>query len=120
MFERTDGAWGEVGTIWPPDAEEGDEFGRFLDYDGSRAVLSNFPDDNENGTNAGSVWVQDFACVDGCGADFDGNGIVDTRDFIVFLAAWAAGDWLADFNADGEVDTRDFIAFLGAWAAGCR
>ena len=62
-----------------------------------------------------------------CPADFNGDGLADTRDFIAFLNAWAdqrdddcsAGGCSADFNADGVVDTRDFVEFLNRWAAGC-
>lgn len=54
-----------------------------------------------------------------CTADLDGDGMVDTRDFIVFLGAWAAGDQLADWDGNGVIDSRDFIAYLGDWAAGC-
>jgi hypothetical protein len=54
-----------------------------------------------------------------CPADFNDDGTLDTRDFIAFLAAWAAGDGSADFNGDGAINTQDFIAYLNAWAAGC-
>lgn len=33
--------------------------------------------------------------------------------------AVTGGDCFADFNGDGLVNTQDFIAYLGAWAAGC-
>jgi hypothetical protein len=54
-----------------------------------------------------------------CPGDTDLDGDVDTRDFIVFLGIWAAGDPEADLDGDGDVDTRDFILFLDAWAQGC-
>ena len=54
-----------------------------------------------------------------CGADFNGDGVVDTRDVVAFLNAWAAGDASADIDGNGVVDTRDVIAFLNVWAAGC-
>ncbi|VAX40847.1 hypothetical protein MNBD_PLANCTO03-2159, partial [hydrothermal vent metagenome] len=62
-----------------------------------------------------------------CPADFNGDSLIDTRDFIAFLGAWAAergedcsaGDCAADLNGDGVVDTRDFVEFLGFWAGGC-
>ena len=63
------------------------------------------------------VKYTDFAA---CGAlgDFDGNGRVNTQDFIAFLNAWAAGQTAADFNLDQRIDTIDFIVFLNAWAGG--
>lgn len=54
-----------------------------------------------------------------CTADLNGDGLVDTRDFIAFLGAWAAGEPIADWDENGLVDTRDFLAYLGDWAAGC-
>ena len=34
-------------------------------------------------------------------------------------AVRAGGDGSADFNGDGAINTQDFIAYLNAWAAGC-
>ena len=65
-----------------------------------------------------SEGIARFGCAS-CPADFNHDGTLDTRDFIAFLASWAAGDHAADFDANGTLDTRDFIAYLGAWAAGC-
>lgn len=70
-----------------------------------------------------------FASLDGerygllltpaCPADFNLDRLVDTRDVVAFLGAWAAGDAGADFDNNGTVDSRDVTAFLGAWASGC-
>lgn len=54
-----------------------------------------------------------------CAADFNGDGIVNTLDFLAFLNAFSAGDPSADFNGDGVVNTLDFLAFLNAFNAGC-
>lgn len=54
-----------------------------------------------------------------CPTDFDGDGLVDTRDVLAFLNAWTVRDPEADFNGDGLVDTRDVLAFLNAWNTGC-
>jgi hypothetical protein len=56
---------------------------------------------------------------DDCPPDFNGDGSVDSQDFIAFLNAFTAGDPSADFNNDGSVDSQDFIAFLNAFVAGC-
>ncbi len=55
----------------------------------------------------------------GCYADFNGDGQVNTQDFLAYLGAWAAGDLAADCNDDGQINTQDFLCFLGLWAAGC-
>ncbi len=54
-----------------------------------------------------------------CAADFNGDGMVDTRDVLAFLNSWTAGDPEADTNGDGVIDTRDVLAFLNLWTAGC-
>lgn len=54
-----------------------------------------------------------------CYADFNGDGRIDTQDFIAYLNAWSAGDSSADANGDGRVNTQDFISFLNLWSAGC-
>ena len=55
----------------------------------------------------------------GCVADFNSDGVVDTRDVLAFLNAWTSGDDSADVNGDDEIDTRDVIAFLNLWNSGC-
>ncbi len=54
-----------------------------------------------------------------CEADFNGDGLVDSRDVLAFLNAWTAHGPGADFNGDGAIDTRDVLAFLNAWTVGC-
>ncbi len=69
---------------------------------------------------AGSAAV--FAAPEGgsdCPADFNGDGIVNTLDFIAYLNAYNVGDPSADMNGDGIVNTLDFIAFLNAYSEGC-
>lgn len=55
-----------------------------------------------------------------CPADFNGDGAVNTLDFLDFLNAFSAGDPSADFNGDGNVNTLDFLAFLNAFNEGCE
>jgi hypothetical protein len=56
---------------------------------------------------------------DGCPADFNGDGSVNTLDVLAFLNSWNAGDAAGDFNGDGVNNTLDVLAFLNAWNAGC-
>ncbi len=49
-------------------------------------------------------------------ADWNGDGVVDTRDLIDFLSDFAAKDPSADLNGDTTIDTRDAFIFLNAWA----
>ena len=59
------------------------------------------------------------ACEPDCPADTNGDGLVDTRDVLLFLNLWSADYPRADFDDNGVIDTRDVLAFLGAWSAGC-
>ncbi|MCW5775064.1 MAG: hypothetical protein KIS87_01285 [Phycisphaeraceae bacterium] len=54
-----------------------------------------------------------------CPADFNGDTVVNTLDFVAFLNAFSAGHSSADFNGDTVVNTLDFVAFLNAFTAGC-
>ncbi|MBK7403314.1 MAG: hypothetical protein IPJ41_01440 [Phycisphaerales bacterium] len=54
-----------------------------------------------------------------CPGDFNGDGLVDTRDVIAFLNAWTSRQASADCDGNGVVDTRDVLCFLNLWAAGC-
>lgn len=67
------------------------------------------------GSNAAGIVFTDAPCP----PDFNGDGHVNTQDFIAFLNAWVDGDSRADFNGDGQINTQDFIAFLNAWVDGC-
>jgi hypothetical protein len=57
--------------------------------------------------------------VRGCYADFNRDGVVDTRDVLAFLNAWASMDSESDCDRNGVIDTRDVLCFLNAWNTGC-
>ena len=57
-------------------------------------------------------------CVDGY-ANCNGDGDVNTQDFLCYLGLWSAGDPAADCNGDGTVNTQDFLCYLGLWS-GCQ
>jgi len=54
-----------------------------------------------------------------CAADFNGDTVVNSLDFIAFLNAYSAQDSSADFNGDTVINSLDFIAFLNAYVDGC-
>jgi hypothetical protein len=59
-------------------------------------------------------------CPAACPADFDGNCVVDTVDFLALLQHWglcppAPCPW--DIDGNGVVDTVDFLALLQSWGA---
>jgi choice-of-anchor B domain-containing protein len=58
---------------------------------------------------------------DGCLADYNGDGAVDTQDVLAYLNDFTGstneGD--PDLNGDGEVNTLDFLLFLNLYVEGC-
>ncbi len=54
-----------------------------------------------------------------CFADYNGDGEVNTIDFIAYLNDFVRRDPEADCDGDGITDTRDFVCFLNAWTSGC-
>ena len=57
---------------------------------------------------------------DECGfADCDGNGSVNTQDFLCYLGLWSSGDSAADCDGHGSINTQDFLSYLSLWSA-CR
>ncbi len=117
VFTRSEGAWTEQAKLLPSDGESSDFFGDAVAVSGQTAVAGAYGND-DFGSSSGSAYIFDLGCAS-CAADFNGDGVVNTQDFIAFLSAWSAGDPLADWNDDGEINTQDFIAFLADWAAGC-
>jgi hypothetical protein len=65
------------------------------------------------------IAVDMFAAGDDCRADFNGDGVVNSQDFVAFLNAFSTSDPSADFNGDGVVNSQDFVAFLNAFVTGC-
>ena len=63
---------------------------------------------------------------DPCGADLDGNLVINGSDLGLLLAAWTGNNdcasescLAADFNGDGRVDGFDMGLFLSAWGNDC-
>jgi hypothetical protein len=77
------------------------------------------PGDGYNGFKFGSVYAFDAVGTPRCGADLNADGVVDTRDLVAFLGAWAAGRPIGDWDGNRVINTQDFLAYLNDWAAGC-
>lgn len=92
------------------------------DGDGVQDVNgSGFPAFTINAWGGGaSHWdMVEVEFADACYADFNSDGVVDTRDVIAFLNAWNGQDAASDCDDNGVIDTRDVICFLNSWNAGC-
>jgi len=57
--------------------------------------------------------------LQGCAADFDGDGVREVPDIFAFLIAWFGQQPAADFDANGTIGVPDIFAFLSVWFAGC-
>lgn len=58
---------------------------------------------------------------DPCTADYNGDGEVNTLDFLAYLNDYTGAGSLGDpdLNGDGDVNTLDFLLFLNLYTAGC-
>lgn len=54
-----------------------------------------------------------------CRADFNGDCVVNTLDFLLFMNMFNNSDPSADFNEDGQINSLDVLDFLNAFNAGC-
>lgn len=114
---RFDGSqWVQNAELAPADGDPFNFFGSAVALSGDAAIIGSYLD-ADNGIQTGSAYVFDLNCR--CAADLNGDGAVNTQDFIFYLNAWANGDPVADWNGDGSINTQDFIAYLNDWAAGC-
>ncbi|VAX40132.1 hypothetical protein MNBD_PLANCTO03-1304 [hydrothermal vent metagenome] len=84
-----------------------------------RFSVADSPNDSDTEAGIDAFVMTDLVCDDECVADFNGDGIVNTQDVLLFLNAWSAGDMSADVNGDGEVNTQDVLFFLNLWNVGC-
>lgn len=57
--------------------------------------------------------------IEGCVADYDGSGLPDSDDIVLFFEDWEAGDGAADVDGDSDVDSDDVVSFFDAWDSGC-
>lgn len=104
-----------IARFGPRAGEPSGTFGRSIDID-EGVIIAGVNLDEVDGIQSGSAIVFDAR---GCLADLTGDGEVNIQDFTAFLDAWTSSDPFADWDENGIVDTRDLIAYLGNWAAGC-
>jgi hypothetical protein len=54
-----------------------------------------------------------------CPGDFNGDGIVNTQDLLLFMGTYASTGGPGDYNCDSIVDTQDLLYFLGGFGLSC-
>lgn len=102
--------WSEDPTLSPDDVEQILKLG--CDDLGAAGV------DNVYGYGRIDVG-NSLEMMQNCYADFNGDGTVDTLDFLAYLNRFVDRHEEADCNQDGTIDTLDFLCFLNAFNAGC-
>ncbi|HZW09825.1 MAG TPA: GC-type dockerin domain-anchored protein [Phycisphaerales bacterium] len=100
----------EDGTLWVG----GDQSNVIYQYDTSGALLSSVAV-----PGISSAFGMEFHAVMRCWADFDDNGVLDTRDVLAFLNAWVRGDGAADCDGNGVHNTIDVLCFFDMYNFGC-
>jgi hypothetical protein len=63
------------------------------------------------------VLVSVLECVGGLVGDLNGDGVVDTADLGILIAAFGSSDPIADINGDGTVDTADLGILIAAFGS---
>ena len=107
---RIDADAGEIYWIDEITADERGVWAAALDGSGASRI---YP--SPTGWNAGALAL----VPGGCAVDLNGDGVVNTQDFLLFLNLWTSSDETADWNGDDTINTQDFIAYLNDWVAGC-
>lgn len=115
-------SWTTVGQLGTTGGWDVQTF-RLLDYatlsDVIRLRFSTLDNPNDSVTEAGidALSITDFVCDDACGPDWNGDTVLDSKDFIAFLNDFVAGN--ADYDGDTTTNSQDFVAFLNDFVAGC-
>lgn len=110
-----DGVWAQRARVFAPDGAFTGEFGYSVGVGAGEFAVGG-PGDDDNGRNAGAVYM--VPLDSDRSADFNGDGVIDTRDVLDFLEAWSQHDLAADWDSNWWVDTRDVLAFLNDWVSG--
>ncbi len=112
IFDRSLNEIGAIDTVGSP-------FGLDMTIDGRYVLVGAKSVHANTFGNGGMTYLYEVFEGDDCPADFNGDTVVNSLDFIAFLNAYTAGDPKADFNGDTVINSLDFIAFLNAYTAGC-
>ena len=70
-------------------------------------------------TSASNDWVALLTASQGCLADVNGNGDIESGDYFAWIDAFNNNDPIADQNQDGIVDPSDYFAWVDNYNIGC-
>ena len=112
---RYDGAtWFQDAKLVPLDGAELDRFGYSVAVCNDIALVGAYSDD-DNGENAGSVYLFGSTSWFCCPGDVTNDYTVDMDDIYFILGHWGEPGGVADVNNDGIVNIDDIFFVLGRW-----
>ena len=79
------------------------------EFSGSISILSNDPDRAQHTLSISGI-VQPLSVE--AKSDFDGNGIINFADFLLFVSAFGSSEAQYDIDGNGSVDFPDFLMFV--------
>jgi hypothetical protein len=82
-----------------------------------RFIASDLGDGSLVEAGVDEVLVSVLECVGGLVGDLNGDGVVDTADLGILIAAFGSSDPIADINGDGTVDTADLGILIAAFGS---
>lgn len=103
-------------VIRHPQSEPHEFFGYPAVFGGSKLLVGSVRDD-DNGVDAGAVFVFDLAP---CFADLNRDGIADVADLGALIDGFGGADPVLDINGDGAVDAADLGLLIRSFGARCE
>ncbi|MDE2699403.1 MAG: choice-of-anchor D domain-containing protein [Gemmatimonadota bacterium] len=82
------------------------------EFSGSISILSNDPDRAKHTLTISGV-VQPLSLE--AKSDFDGSGMIDFTDFLLFVGAFGSAESEYDIDGSGSVDFPDFLMFVSVF-----
>ena len=79
------------------------------EFSGSITILSNDPDRAKHTLTITGI-VQPLSVE--AKSDFDGNGVIEFADFLLFVSAFGSSESKYDIDGNGTVDFTDFLMFV--------
>ena len=117
VFSNTSGMWRQVAKAISDDRAYDDQLGRSVSVSNNTVLAGTSVDAWDSRERQGAAYifrVQVPEVPRGTlqSADVNGNGVIDTADFVVFIAAFGTADSRFDFDGNGIVDAADYEVFV--------
>lgn len=118
VFEHDGASWVNTHKLKASSPQPSDTFGWGVSISEGTLVVS-AKNDDDNGSDAGAVYVFDMGCGFECLADVNGDGMLSPTDFTAWVGAYNSNAPECDQNGDGSCSPTDFTAWITNFNAGC-